>query len=69
MPFCCFDACFEEIHREHFFLDIKLAIAERSIEILRNFFFLPCLNGINPEKNLDLFKQLSLIKPLKGNKY
>ena len=24
---------------------------------------------VNPEKNLDLFKQLFLIKPVKGDKY
>ena len=40
MPFCCFDALFEEIHREYFFKDIKLAIAEKSIDILRKFVFL-----------------------------
>ena len=32
-------------------------------------FFLPCLKGENPEENLDWFKQLFLIKPVKGDKY
>ena len=40
-----------------------------STEILRKFVFLPCLKEANPEENLDLFKQLFLIKPIKGDKY
>ena len=40
-----------------------------STEILTNLFFLPCLKWANPEENLDLFKQLFLIKPVKGDKY
>ena len=40
-----------------------------STKILRKLFFLPCLKGANPEENLDLFKQLFLIKPVKGHKY
>ena len=40
-----------------------------STEILRKFVFLPCLKRANPEENLDLFKQLFLIKPVKGDKY
>ena len=37
-------------------------------EILRKFVFLPGLKEANPGENLDLFKQLYLIKPVKGKK-
>ena len=37
-----------------------------STEILRNLFFMPFLKGANTEENLNLFKQLFLIKPVKG---
>ena len=58
---------FWEIHRELFFLDIKVTISETSTEILRKFVFLTMFEkGSNPEENLDLFKQLFLIKPVKG---
>ena len=63
--FLLFWSILVEILREHFFLDIKVTISETSTEIHRNFFFLPCLKGSNPEDNLDLFKQLFSIKPLK----
>ena len=58
-----------EIHREHFFIDIKVTISETSTEILRIFFFLPCLKRANYEENLDLFKQLFLNKTSKVDKY
>ena len=32
-------------------------------------FFLTCLKRVNPEENLDLFKQLCLIKPVKREKF
>ena len=32
-------------------------------------FFLPSLKGANPEENLDTFKLLFFIKPVKGDKY
>ena len=35
-----------------------------STEILRKFVFLQCLKRANLEKNLDLFKQLLVIKPV-----
>ena len=55
-----------EIHRELFFLDIKMTISETSTEKLRKFVFsLPCLKRANPEENLDLFKQMFLIKSVK----
>ena len=60
---------FLEIHIELFFLDIKVTISETSTEILRNLFFLLYLKGTNPEENLDLFKQVFLIKPVKRDKY
>ena len=67
MPFCCFEAFLEEIHREPFFLDIKVTISETSTEILRKFVFLTMfVKEANPEENLDLFKQLFLIKSCKS---
>ena len=56
--FLLFLSIYGEIHRELFFLDIKVTISETSTEILGKFVFLPCLKGANPEKNLDLYKQL-----------
>ena len=47
-----------EIHRELFFLDIKVTTSEMSTKILRNLFcFLPCLKRANSGENLDLLKQ------------
>ena len=40
MPFGWFEAFFLVIHRELFFLDIKVTIAETRTEILRKFVFL-----------------------------
>ena len=60
---------FGAIQRELLFLDIKMTISERITKILRNLFFKTCLKGENPEENLDLFKQIFLIKPVKGDKY
>ena len=42
-----------------------MTISEMRTEILKKFFFLTCLKGANPEENLDFFKQLFLIKPVK----
>ena len=50
-----------EIHRELLFLVKKVTISERCTEILRKFVFLSMF-----EKDIDLFKQLFLIKPVKG---
>ena len=67
MPFCCFEA-FWEIHRKHFYLDIKVTISERSTEILRKFVFLAMFEK-DPKENFVLFKPLFLIKPVKGDIY
>ena len=69
MPFCFFLSILGEIYGELFFLDIKWLSQKQALIYLEIFFFLPCLKGSNPAKNLDLFKQLFLIKPLKGNKH
>ena len=58
---------FGEIHWEHFFLDIKVTIAETSTEKSESLIFFPCLKGVNPEKNLDFFKQFCMIKPVKDD--
>ena len=41
-------------------------VAEKYSESL---YFITSLKVENPEDNLDLFKQLFLIKPVKGDKY
>ena len=48
---------FGEFHTELFFLNIRVTISETSNDILRIFFFLPCLKGENPEENFDLFEK------------
>ena len=58
-----------EIHRELLFLDRKLAISETAMKYSESLIFLPCLKGKNPDENLDLFKQLFLIKLVKWDKY
>ena len=42
---------------------------KQALKYSESLFFLPCLKEANPEENLDLFKQLFLIKPVKGVKY
>ena len=69
MLFCCFKAFYGQIHKELLFLVQKLTISEKCIEILREFVFLKMFERVNAEENLDLFKQLFLIKPVKGGKY
>ena len=65
--FLLFWSILGEIHRELLFLVKKLIISERSTEIHRKFVFLNMFEKrVNPEKNLDLFKQLFLIKQVKG---
>ena len=44
-----------------------MTFSERSIENLRNLLNIIFLKRVNPEENLDLFKQLFLIKPVKGD--
>ena len=67
--FLLFLSIFGEIHREPLFLVKKKTFSEKSTEILRIFFFYRVWKGANPEENLDLFKQMFLIKPVKGDKY
>ena len=43
----------------------KVTILGRSTEVLRKLFFLTSLKRGNPEENLDFFKQLFFIKPVK----
>ena len=66
--FLLFLSILGEIQREIFFLDIKVTISETSTKYPEIFFF-PDLKVANPVENLDLFKQLFLIKPVKGDNY
>ena len=65
--FLLFWSILGEIHRKNLFLVKKVTFSERSIEKLRNLFNLIFLKRVNPEENMDLFKQLFLIKPVKGD--
>ena len=65
--FLLFWSILGEIHRKNLFLVKKVTFSERRIEKLRNLFNLIFLIKVNPEENLDLFKQLFLIKPVKGD--
>ena len=68
MLFSCFEAFLVKF-RELLILGKKLTISEKSTEMLRKFVFLNKFKKGNSEKNLDLFKPLFLIKPVKGDKY
>ena len=68
MPFC-FLKNFGGNSCKLFFLAIKVTISETSTEIFRKVFFVTCLKVANTGENLELFKQLFLIKPVKGVKY
>ena len=68
MPFCCFKAFLEKFI-ENFSYRHKMTISKRALKYSESLLFLPCLKGKNPEENLDLFKLLFLIKPVKGDKY
>ena len=65
--FRLFWSIFGKIHREFPFLIKKVTLSERSTKILRKLFFLTCLRRVNPDENLDLFKQMFLIKQVNGN--
>ena len=56
--------------KELFFLDIKMTISETCTEKIREVCFSHNVWKVaNPEENLDLFKQLFLIKSVKADKY
>ena len=69
MLFCCFEVFMWKFTENFSFLSKKWLSLKRATEILRKFVFLTMFEGGNPEANLDLFKQLFLIKPVKGDKY
>ena len=64
-----FCSIFEKIPGKPFFLDIKVTISETSTKKIRKFVFLTMFERGKPGEILDLFKQLFLIKPEKGDKY
>ena len=68
MPFGCFKAFLEKFI-ENFLSDIKVTISKRVLKYTESLLFLTCVKEKNPEENLDLFKLLFLIKPVKGVKY
>ena len=57
MYFCCFEAFFLEIQRELLFL-VQKGTSQKGAQIYsKRLFFLTSLKSVNPEANLDLFKQ------------
>ncbi len=57
----------KESHRARSFtVYVIVHCQKRALKYTESLFFLPCLKGANPELNLDLFKHLFLIKPVKG---
>ena len=64
--FLLFWSIFGEIHRELFFLDIKVTISEKwALKYSESLFSYHVWKGENPEENLDLFKQFYFIKHVK----
>ena len=68
MSFSCFEAFLGKFTEDLSFY-LKKWLSQKPTLKFPEFFFLPCLKEANPEENLDLFKQLFLIKPVKGDKY
>ena len=64
-PFLIFSSIFVEIHKELLYLVQKVTISKKGQKYSKSLFFLTSLKMGNPEENLDLFKQLFLIKPVK----
>ena len=52
---------FWEIYRELLFLVQKWLSQKGALKYSESLFFLTCLKRVNPEENLDMFKQLVLI--------
>ena len=69
MPFCSYEVFWGKITREYFFLDINMTISKRALKYSECLFFLQFLKEANPEENMDLFKQIFLIKLVKGGQY
>ena len=69
MLFCCFQAFWGAIHRELLFL-VKIGYLRKvHWNTHKVCLFFNVWKGENTEENLDLFKQMFLIKPVKGDKY
>ena len=68
MLFCSFEAFSGKFTENFSFYSKKVTISERGTETLRKFVFLNKFEKgqiPNPEENLDLFKQMFLIKSVK----
>ena len=53
----------------NFIFSANIDTQKSALKYSDGLFFLTCWKRVNPEENLDLFKQLFLIKPLKWGKY
>ena len=60
---------FGESNWKILFLVKKLLSLKGALKYSENLFFLTIWKGANPVENLDLFKQMFLIKRVKGDKY
>ena len=62
----CFSILIESHTAKLCYPFISLAFSETNTEIHRNFFFLPCYKGANPEENLDRLNNSFWSNQLKG---
>ena len=65
--FFWFWSIFVEIHRELIFLDNNLLSQKGALKLSESLFF-NMFERVNPDENLNLFRKLYLIKPVKGDK-
>ena len=68
MLFSCFEAFLGKF-TENFYFSQKIDYLRKEHRYTQKFVFLINFEKDNSEENLDLFKQLFLIKPVKGDKY
>ena len=69
MLFCCFEALWGQF-TEYFSLMSKKGLFQKgALKYSENLFFLTYLKRVNPEENLDFYKQMFFIKPVKWVKY
>ena len=69
MPFSSFEAFWGIFTENFFFCQKSEYLKKKALKYSESCFFLPCLNGANPEENLDLFKKLFLNKQVIEDKY
>ena len=69
MLLCCFEVIWGKFYENLLFSQKKRLSQKGEQKYSESLFFFTSLKGSNPEENLDFFKQLILIKPVKLDKY